>query len=236
MPGDNDDIQELQSRYELDEYCSRDFVDGAPKKARMRAAYDVHVWGSFLKGWIRSLKDPIITEDCYDEAIQIIGGDAADADVVAQLQALLAKLPLPHATLVRHLTTFLSRCVQPAAHSIFCHTCVSRPAVSCCRSILQLACTNGQVRLAASLGFPAAHCNHRVDPVASKMNAENLAIVFAPCLLRHPDLMVRGAPHSCVSLECLKQLVFLLILSGVYVCLYRSRSRTPVRRSPSRNF
>jgi hypothetical protein len=120
VPGDNDDIQELQSRYELDEYCSRDFVDGAPKKARMRAAYDVHVWGSFLKGWIRSLKDPIITEDCYDEAIQIIASDAADADVAAQLQALLAKLPLPHATLVRHLTSFLSRCALPAAHSIPC--------------------------------------------------------------------------------------------------------------------
>lgn len=72
--------------------------------------------------------------------------------------------------------------------------------------------------------------------MASKMNPENLAIVFAPCLLRHPDLMVRGAQQPCVSLECLKQLVFLLILSGVYVCLLRSRSRTPVRRSPSRNF
>lgn len=72
VPGDSDHVQELRCRYELDEYCSRDFVDGAPKKARLQAAYEVHVWGSFLKAWIRSLKDPIITEDLYDEAIQIV--------------------------------------------------------------------------------------------------------------------------------------------------------------------
>ena len=110
VPGDNDDVQELRGRYELDEYCSRDFVDGAPKKPRLRASYDVHVWGSFLKAWIRSLKDPIITEDCYDEAIGFCACCDA-ADVVAKLQALLAKLPASHATLVHHLTTFLSKCV-----------------------------------------------------------------------------------------------------------------------------
>jgi hypothetical protein len=72
VPGDNDDVQELKGRYELDEYSSRDFVDGAPKKARLSASYDVHVWGSFLKAWIRSLKQPVVTEECYDEAIQIV--------------------------------------------------------------------------------------------------------------------------------------------------------------------
>lgn len=129
VPGDNDDVQELTGRYELDEYCSRDFVDGAPKKARLRAGYEVHVWGSFLKAWIRSLKDPIITEDCYDEAIQIV--DTDDADVVAQLQALLAKLPSSHAMVVRHLTTFLSKCVLPAArlHPL-AYTCIPPPMLS----------------------------------------------------------------------------------------------------------
>ncbi len=140
VPGDNDDVQELKGRYELDEYCSCDFVVGAPKKARLRAAYEVHVWGSFLKAWIRSLKDPIITEDCYDEAIQIVGTDVADADVVAQLQALLAKLPSSHATLVRHLTTFLSKCVLPAARFYLpSHSCASRPTL--------LSSTNDQARL-----------------------------------------------------------------------------------------
>ena len=126
VPGDTDDVQELKGRYELDEYCSRDFVDGAPKKKGLRAAYEVHVWGSFLKAWIRSLKDPIITEECYDEAIQIVGTDVGDADVVAQLQALLVKLPSSHATLVRHLTIFLSKCVLSAARlRLPARTCAS---------------------------------------------------------------------------------------------------------------
>lgn len=36
----------------------------------------------------------------------------------------------------------------------------------------------------------------RVDPVASKMTPENLAIVFAPCILRHADLHVRAIAIS----------------------------------------
>jgi hypothetical protein len=137
VPGDNDDVEELKGRYELCEYSSRDFAEGARKKQRMSSSYDVHVWGSFLKAWIRSLKDPVISEACYDEALSIKAGGGAD--VVAQLVGLLSKLPPAHVALIHHLCSFLAK----------------------------------------------------IDPVASKMNAENLAIVFAPCLLRHPDIMVR---------------------------------------------
>ena len=151
VPGDNDDVEELKGRYELCEYSSRDFGEGARKKQGMSSSYDVHVWGSFLKAWIRSLKDPVISEACYDEALSIkadglyLDGRDGGADVVAQLNGLLSKLPPAHGAMIHQLLRFLSK----------------------------------------------------IDPVASKMNAENLAIVFAPCLLRHPDIMVRQrSPHS----------------------------------------
>ena len=142
VPGDNDDVQELKGRYELCEYSSRDFAAGARKKQGMSSSYDVHVWGSFLKAWIRSLKDPVISEACYDEALSIKADGGAD--VAAQLVGLLSKLAPAHGALVHQLLKFLSK----------------------------------------------------IDPVATKMNAENLAIVFAPCLLRHPDIMVALANSS----------------------------------------
>ena len=72
VPGDNDDVQELKGRYELDEYTSRDFADGAEPKEGLGSSYDIHVWGSFLKAWIRSIKEPLVIDSCYESAINIV--------------------------------------------------------------------------------------------------------------------------------------------------------------------
>ena len=72
VPGDNDDVQELKGRYELDEYTSRDFADGAEPKEGLSSSYDIHVWGSFLKAWIRSIKEPLVIDSCYESAINIV--------------------------------------------------------------------------------------------------------------------------------------------------------------------
>ena len=149
VPGDHDDVLELRSRYEVDELWSTSVdVHGAEAVASRTSTYaapdsfDVHVWASFFKAWLRSLKDPVIPENCYDDAIRIAeecgGADVDEAKIVGELGGLLDKTPHHHKLLTYQLCEFLQA----------------------------------------------------VDPVATKMTPENLAIVFAPCLLRHPDLMV----------------------------------------------
>eukprot|EP01051_Picozoa_sp_SAG22_P012714 SAG22_NODE_1348_length_4662_cov_2.722113_4_plen_182_part_00 len=98
--------------------------------------FGVHAWASTLKLWLRSLKEQIIIDSCYDEAIAIAA--APDGGTVQCVIDMLAKLPPVNQVVIQHLVGFLSK----------------------------------------------------LDPTASKMTADNLAIVFAPCLFRHPDLQV----------------------------------------------
>lgn len=95
----------------------------------------------FTYAWLRSLKEPIITDSCYESAVYI--GDCTEAGskdpgVASQIATLINELPEYNRFLLNHLCHFLTR----------------------------------------------------IDPDASKMTSNNLAIVFAPCLLRHPDLQV----------------------------------------------
>eukprot|EP01050_Picozoa_sp_SAG11_P019110 SAG11_NODE_2994_length_2783_cov_1.387109_1_plen_695_part_00 len=141
VPGDQNDVDDLKSRYE----------DGHELGIEASAA-DIMAWGSLLKLWLRSLKEQIIADSCYDEAIAIAQDGGADAALrVARLKALVEQLPEVNQSVLAHLCLFLSK----------------------------------------------------LDPVASKMTAENLAIVFAPCLFRHPDLMV-ALNNTRLEIECTK--------------------------------
>ena len=69
--------------------------------------------------WFRSLKEQIIVDSCYDEAIAIAilhGSSAADATEVAERSAavkqLLEKLPAVNQIVIQHLATFLSKLVR----------------------------------------------------------------------------------------------------------------------------
>ena len=59
IPGDTSELAALRRRYEEGELCVED-------------ENDVHVWASFLKLWLRELKEPVMQgDDVYSSAMQV---------------------------------------------------------------------------------------------------------------------------------------------------------------------
>jgi hypothetical protein len=119
---------------------------------------DPHVPASALKLWFRELYEPLISDTLYDECM-------AAFDNVSAALAIVAKLPPLHRTLLLYIIRFLQVCMYATA----------------------FVCVVAVLFFGDYLAFFLQTVGNPTNQGATKMNYDNLAMVWAPNFLRCPS-------------------------------------------------
>ncbi|ORX41049.1 hypothetical protein BD324DRAFT_575172 [Kockovaella imperatae] len=93
VPGDNDSVSELKSRMDRGHYV-------------LSGIDDPHVTASLLKLWLRDLRDPVIPEDMYDDAL-------IASKTPSQTLAFIDRLPLLNRRVLMFVISFFQLFLNP---------------------------------------------------------------------------------------------------------------------------
>lgn len=191
IPGDAIEIDSLKATYEsgVMTVFGAGVAASASASAAQQQSYDITVWASFVKLWLRELAEPLIPTEGghYDRAIAIAAANLGNARATPRGSARpAANVPVPDGGAAgppppaQELEPWVAAASEPV-HELL----AGLPPGN--KRVLQHVC----------------EFLREIEPHASKMTADNLAICFAPCFFRCEDMMqVRCAERAREKSTC----------------------------------
>ena len=181
VPGEATRIGMAQQLFDIGEVA--DPLDAAVAEL---SAYD---WASLLTRWLRQLPVPLIPPALYDQAVELGGCDGRSVET-SQFAARSVRMACQNFGTARSRWAEEQLCAVPRAAAglqldALCGLFAALPVAH-------------RAALGSLVGFA-----RRLEPAATRMEPHALATVFAPSLLRHPDLLTaakvrpRKCGHTC---------------------------------------